>query len=132
MEKRTRICIGVALAATALFLVGCAGVGSNLIKTAVPNAQSKAQDAAAEALLRTAVSAAEMYAANHDGSYSGMTAAALGQQVPNIDFIDGAPSKASQVGVSDVTKDSYVIMVKSESGKTFKATRKAGESVVFD
>lgn len=132
MEKSARIWIGVVLAATALFLVGCAGVGSNLIKTVVPNTQSKAQDAAAEALLRTAVSAAEMYAANHDGSYSGMTASSLKELVPNVDFVDGSSTEVNQVGLSDVAEDGYVLSVKSESGKTLKATKKAGKAVVFD
>ncbi len=86
------------------------------------NQKSKATDASAKELARSSQTAAETYSTDHNGAYTGMTAAALHTIEPTIGTAVSA-TDAYLSGVSVPSADSYSVTTTSPSGNTFTITR---------
>jgi type IV pilus assembly protein PilA len=84
--------------------------------------RAKGLDAQAKALSRTAETAMETYAVDHDGAYSGADAATLRRLEPAL---NGASIQAVKVpaGGADTSDRSYEVAVGSDTGNTFSITR---------
>ena len=131
MAKKKNTLIWVVVGLVVLALIAGSGLAAIFfISKQFTARRGAAYDAVAKSTLRNAVSAAEIYATDHDGSYSGMNAAALSEIEPSIEFTDGAPDE--NVVSVDASADSYSLAVSSKGGKVLKATMKAGQGVVFD
>jgi type IV pilus assembly protein PilA len=85
------------------------------------NQKSKANDASAKELARTAQTTAESYATDHNGEYTGLSVAELNQIEPVINTTAGN-GKAYLSGVSGVTATSFTVTTTSTSGNTFSIT----------
>ena len=87
------------------------------------NQRDKARDASAKEAVRTAETAMETYATDHDGSYAGANAAALRnieQTLNDADLQDPVPA----TGAGDNADNSYVVTVNSDNApNTFSITR---------
>jgi type IV pilus assembly protein PilA len=91
--------------------------------------KSKATDASAKELARTAQTTAETYATDHEGLYTGMDATKLHEYEPSIQTAEGNNNAyLSAVAVIETGKG-YEVTAKSTSGDTFKIKRNA-EGVV--
>ena len=87
------------------------------------NQKTKASDASAKELARTAQTAAETYATDHNGSYTGMTAAGLATIEPTIQTA-AANNNAYLSGVTvTATGDGYSVTSTSNSSNTYTITR---------
>jgi type IV pilus assembly protein PilA len=90
------------------------------------NQKSKATDASAKELARTAQTTAETYATDHSGSYEGMNSTILHEYEPSLSTTVST-SNAYLSGV-EAEANSYKVTTKSPSGDTFSVTRNsAGE-----
>jgi type IV pilus assembly protein PilA len=90
------------------------------------NQTSKAKDASAKELARSAQTAAETYATDHSGSYQGMDATALHTIEPTIPTAANATNPAaylSGVTVTGTNFDGYTVTTTSVNGNTFTITR---------
>ncbi len=88
------------------------------------NQKTKATDASAKELARTAQTAAETYSTDHNGSYTGMTAAALQSVEPTIQIAAGNNNAyLSNVTVTGTNGDGYSVTTTSNSGNTYTITR---------
>jgi type IV pilus assembly protein PilA len=91
------------------------------------NQKTKATDASAKELARTAQTAAETFATDHNGAYTGLTPAALNTIEPTIQ-VGAAGNNAfldATTGVSGVTAGGYTVTSTSNSGNTYSITRSA-------
>ena len=87
------------------------------------NQKTKASDASAKELARTSQTAAETYATDHNGSYTGMTAAGLATIEPTIQTA-AANNNAYLSGVTvTATGDGYSVTSTSNSSNTYTITR---------
>jgi type IV pilus assembly protein PilA len=91
------------------------------------NQKTKATDASAKELARTAQTAAETFATDHNGVYTGMDATALNSIEPTIQ-IAAANNNAYLSGVTVPTASSYSVTSTSTSGNTYTITRNADGS----
>ena len=84
------------------------------------NQRGKANDAAAKTAVRTAQTAMETYATDHNGAYTGATAGALQTIEPTL---NDAP--ASTLAVSGLAANAYTLTVTTSdgSGRTFSIAR---------
>jgi type IV pilus assembly protein PilA len=90
------------------------------------NQKSKATDASAKELARTAETTAETYATDHSGTYTNMTAEILHEYEPSL----STTVSTSNAYLSGVTAgaNEYKVTTTSPSGDTFSITRNtAGE-----
>ncbi len=89
--------------------------------------KSKATDASAKELARTAQTTAETYATDHEGLYTGMSKAELKKYEPTIIECTEAASKLGNACLKAVTVPSnnkeYSVETESVSGATFKISR---------
>jgi Tfp pilus assembly protein PilE len=85
------------------------------------NLTNSAEKALAETAIRNTVMAGETYRTENDGSYLGITAGALLEIDGNIRVVDGTP-RATEVGISDISANRYVLTYAGESGYMYKAT----------
>ena len=86
------------------------------------NQTSKARDGAAKVLVRTAETAAESYATDHSGTYTGMSVAELQAVEPTLK----EKSSAELVTAEAKGANSYLVEAQSTgSGHTFAIERKA-------
>ena len=93
------------------------------------NQKTKASDASAKELARTAQTAAETYATDHNGSYTGMTAAGLATIEPTIQTA-AANNNAYLSGVTvTATGDGYSVTSTSNSSNTYTITRNSNGTV---
>ena len=91
--------------------------------------KSKATDASAKELARTAQTTAETYATDHEGLYTGMSVAELNKYEPSIQTAAGG-GNAYLSNVTVLTGNTgYEVTATSTSGDTFKIKRNA-EGVV--
>jgi type IV pilus assembly protein PilA len=94
------------------------------------NQKTKATDASAKELARTAQTAAETYSTDHNGSYANMDVAALATVEPTIQTAAGN----NNAYLSDVTVTGggtgYSVTATSPSTNTYKITRAADGSTV--
>jgi type IV pilus assembly protein PilA len=87
--------------------------------------KSKATDASAKELARTAETTAETYATDHEGLYTGMTVAKLHEYEPSIQTAAGGGNAyLSAVALIEENKG-YEVTATSTSGDTFKIKRNA-------
>jgi type II secretory pathway pseudopilin PulG len=102
----------------AILLVVVIGV---LAAAAVPSVlpqKTRANDAGAKALARTASTAAETIATNDGGSFAHVTLASVVGEEPSITACGSAPCLSAATG----TRGSYVVTARSASGDTFTIT----------
>jgi type IV pilus assembly protein PilA len=85
------------------------------------NQKTKATDASAKELARTSQTAAETFSTDHNGSYTGMDAAALQTVEPTIQIAAGG-NNAYLSGVT-ATASGYSVTATSTSGNTYTITR---------
>jgi type IV pilus assembly protein PilA len=90
------------------------------------NQKTKATDASAKELARTAETAAETYSTDHNGSYAGMTASGLQTIEPTIQT-SAANNNAYLSGVT-ATANTYTVTATSTSSNTYTITRAADGS----
>jgi type IV pilus assembly protein PilA len=92
------------------------------------NQKTKATDASAKELARTAETAAETYSTDHNGSYAGMTASALQTIEPTIQT-SAANNNAYLSGVTVTGSGTgYSVTTTSNSSNTYTITRAADGS----
>jgi hypothetical protein len=105
-----------ALAAVVVTLAACGDSGESTTAPTDTTANAQAQDAEAEATVRTAVAAIETYAVDNGGDYAGADIEQLAQIEPTLESAS-----------IDVTADatSYSLTVESASGNTFTIARDA-------
>jgi type IV pilus assembly protein PilA len=95
------------------------------------NQKSKATDASAKELARTAQTSAETYATDHNGSYTGISAANLKLIEPTIQtaagnnnaFLSNAASPGVGGSSADSAGTSYIVTATSPSNNTFSIVR---------
>jgi type IV pilus assembly protein PilA len=88
------------------------------------NQKTKATDASAKELARTAQTAAETYATDHNGAYTGLTPAVLQGVEPTI--LTAAANNDAWLSVaSPVPASGYTVTATSPSGNTFTIIRDA-------
>ena len=89
------------------------------------NQKSKASDAAAKELVHSAQIAAETYATDHTGSYSGLTAAGLTQYDSTIGT--SSANGPYVVAVTNATATGYTVTTATATGnEQFSITRSSG------
>jgi len=84
------------------------------------NQRTKANDAQAKEMVRTAQTASETYATDHNGSYSGLSVANLQSVEPTLNDTTGAKLTAA---AADATNSGYSVVATSSDGNTFTITR---------
>ena len=90
------------------------------------NQKNKAVDASAKELAHSALIAAETYATDHNGSYSGLTAAALAQYDATIQT-SAVNGSAYVLPVGNATATGYTITTSTATGtQQFSITRSNG------
>ncbi len=87
------------------------------------NQKSKATDASAKELARSAQTAAETYSTDHNGSYTGMTPAALNSIEPTILTAVSATDAYLSVAAPNAGGTGYSVTTVSPSTNTFTVTR---------
>jgi type IV pilus assembly protein PilA len=95
------------------------------------NQRDKARDADAKSLARTAQTAAETYATDNGGSYTGVDAAALILVEETLNQADGGDGSGDgdALTASSAASDEYVVTVDSATGNDFSISR-AGNGTV--
>jgi type IV pilus assembly protein PilA len=95
------------------------------------NQKTKATDASAKELARTAQTAAETFATDHNGSYTGLSPAALNTIEPTIQtaaannnaYLSVAVSPGTGGGGTNTAGTSYTVTSVSSSGNTYSINR---------
>jgi type IV pilus assembly protein PilA len=95
------------------------------------NQKSKATDASAKELARTAQTAAETYSTDHNGSYTGLTTTNLVAVEPTIQtasgnnnaYLSAATTPGSGTVGTNSAGTSYIVTATSPSGNTFSIDR---------
>jgi type IV pilus assembly protein PilA len=87
--------------------------------------RQKGQDASAKSAVRTAAVAAQIYASDHDGSYSGMAISDLQQEEPTL---GDTSALATGVTVVSASGSGYTLRAQSKSGTYFALSRSGGVS----
>jgi type IV pilus assembly protein PilA len=82
------------------------------------NQRDKAKDASAKEAVRTAETAMETYATDHDGKYNNPTPTAV-----NLQDIESTLNNADLADPTGVTDNGYTVTVTSSTGNTFSITR---------
>ncbi len=90
------------------------------------NQKTKATDASAKELARTAETAAETYSTDHNGSYAGMTASGLQTIEPTIQT--SAANNNAYLSNVTATANTYSVTTTSTSSNTYTITRDASGS----
>jgi type IV pilus assembly protein PilA len=86
------------------------------------NQRDKARDSQAKTYARTAETAMETYATDHDGTYDGATVAILAGLEPTLNGADLAEPTVP-AGGDDATNRSYKVTVTSDTDNTFSIIR---------
>jgi type IV pilus assembly protein PilA len=87
------------------------------------NQKSKATDASAKELVRTAQTAAETYATDHNGLYTGLSASGLQTVESTIQISSGNNNAYLSNAAPDTSAKGYSVTSTSPSGNTFTITR---------
>ena len=91
------------------------------------NQKSKAYDASAKELARTAETTAETYATDHEGGYVGMTTGALHTYETGLPLCSESETNACLSSVSGVAAETYTVTTQAANTKDkFSITRAAG------
>jgi type IV pilus assembly protein PilA len=88
--------------------------------------RQKAQDSAAKSMSRNAASAAESYATDNSGDYTGMTAAKLQAIEPSLNDAGGVKTITAVTGTPD--SSGYTVSTQSKSNTWFNLTRSSGNT----
>lgn len=130
-KKMTPWVIGCGILAILALVICCiVGIAFAII---IPNFMAltnSAEKALAQTAIRNAVTAAEQYRVENNGSYEGMTAEKLRAIDDTLRVVDESPS-ATQVGLSEVSANRFVLTYRGEDGQDYKATVTDG-SVKYD
>jgi type IV pilus assembly protein PilA len=89
--------------------------------------KSKATDAQAKELVRTAQTTAETIATDNNGAYNEVTLAKLKEYEPSI--ITAAQTKEAYLSSATPGTNTYTLVAKSTSGDTFTIERKANGEI---
>jgi type IV pilus assembly protein PilA len=84
------------------------------------NQKTKANDAQAKEMARTAQTAMETYSTDHNGSYTGASVAGLQSIEPTLSDTSGATLTAA---TPDTAGTGYTVTATSSDGNTFSITR---------
>jgi type IV pilus assembly protein PilA len=108
-----------------MIVVAIIGILAAIAIPSFLNQKNKATDASAKELVRTAQTAAETYATDHNGDYSGVTPAALNAIEPTIQLGPGNNNAYlnSTTGVTGASATGYTVTATSTSGNTFSIVR---------
>jgi type IV pilus assembly protein PilA len=87
------------------------------------NQKTKATDASAKELARTAQTAAETYATDHDGSYTGISPTVLAGVEPTIQTAAGNNNAYLSAAAADTSGQGYTVTTTSTSSNTYSITR---------
>jgi type IV pilus assembly protein PilA len=87
------------------------------------NQKTKATDASAKELARTAQTAAETYATDHNGSYTGISPTVLAGVEPTIQTSAGNNNAYLSAAAADTSGLGYTVTTTSTSTNTFSITR---------
>ena len=96
------------------------------------NQKSKANDASAKELARTAQTASETYATDHNGVYTGLSPAALNtieKTIPITVSTTNAYLSAAASTTTNTTDDGYTVTATSTTGNTFTISRDGNGNV---
>jgi type IV pilus assembly protein PilA len=98
------------------------------------NQRTKANDAQAKEMARTAQTAAETYATDHNGSYTGIGVAALQAIEPSLNDTSGATftvaaTPGTGAGGTNTGGTSYTVTAQSSDTNTYSITRHDNGSV---
>ena len=87
--------------------------------------KSKASDASAKELARTAQTTSETYATDHEGSYEGLSTTKLHEYEPSIQTAAGGGNAylSEAKAISGEENKGYEVIATSTSGDTFKIKR---------
>ena len=88
--------------------------------------QEKAKDASAKSMTRNAASAAEAFATDKGGDYTGMTMTLLQGIEPSLGDTGGIGAAPTLVGTPSAT--GYTVSTKSKSGTFFNLTKSSGNT----
>ncbi|HYI37270.1 MAG TPA: prepilin-type N-terminal cleavage/methylation domain-containing protein [Thermoleophilaceae bacterium] len=91
--------------------------------------REKAQDSSAKSAVRNGASAAETYATDKNGEYTGMTQALLAGIEPSLDDAGSLKTKVELVGTPSAT--AYTLTAQSKSNKWYALTRNNSTGVTF-
>jgi type IV pilus assembly protein PilA len=86
------------------------------------NQTTKAKDASAKELVRSSQTAAETYATDHNGSYSGLSTAALNAIEPTIP-LSNSNNNAFLHSAGSADGQSYTVVTQSVDGNQYTITR---------
>jgi type IV pilus assembly protein PilA len=87
------------------------------------NQKTKATDASAKELARTAETAAETYSTDHNGSYANLSLANLQQVEPTIQIAAGNNNAFLSAAAPDASNNGYAVTATSTSTNTYTITR---------
>src|SRR5579871_4681728 len=87
------------------------------------NQKSKANDASAKELARTAETAAQTYSTDHSGSYAGLSASALATIEPTINTTSGVGNAWLVSATPDSNGQGYTVTSESVDQNTFSVIR---------
>jgi type IV pilus assembly protein PilA len=94
------------------------------------NQKSKAYDASAKELARTAETTAETYATDHEGKYTPMTAAELHSYETGLKLCTESEANACLESVTNQGAETYTVTAKAANSKDkFSITRAAGGEI---
>jgi len=91
--------------------------------------KSKATDAQAKELARTAQTTAETIATDNNGAYGEVTLAKLKEYEPSIVTGTGTPTKEAWLTLAKGTPTTYEVVATSTSGDTFTIERNASGEI---
>jgi type IV pilus assembly protein PilA len=87
------------------------------------NQKTKATDASAKELARTAQTAAETYATDHNGSYTGISPTVLAGVEPTIQTSAANNNAYLSAAAADTSGQGYTVTTTSTSSNTYSITR---------
>jgi hypothetical protein len=102
---------------------------TNAAPVQVP-ANTDATDEAAQSDLRNALVASKTYFVDHD-SYAGLSPKVLRQIEPALTYNTAAEARKGEVSIRDVSQSVALLVIKSDSGKTFCLVDDASNGTVY-
>jgi len=94
------------------------------------NQKSKAYDASAKELARTAETTAETYATDHGGKYEPMTSTELHNYETGLTLCSESEANACLLSVTNQGAETYTVTAKAQNtGDEFSITRSAGGAI---
>jgi type IV pilus assembly protein PilA len=94
------------------------------------NQKSKATDASAKELVRSGAQAADTYATDHAGSYTGLEPSVVHEYEPAIQIAAGNGNAFLSAAAAEESGKGYVVTATATSGDTFTISRKATGEVL--